>query len=46
MNWIFEVYGDTYSAILMQDRRPDGRLGAVVEAPTLTPILGALFGRR
>ncbi len=27
MNWIFEVYGNTYNAMLMQNRRPCGNLG-------------------
>jgi hypothetical protein len=49
MNWIFEVYGNTYNAMLMQNRRPCGNLGATAEASGFMPLLsalGSLFNRR
>ena len=50
MNWIFEVYGNTYNAMLMQNRRPCGNnLGTTTEASGSVPFLsalGSLFNRR
>ncbi|MDP9137590.1 MAG: hypothetical protein M3N38_05370 [Pseudomonadota bacterium] len=49
MNWIFEVYGDTYNAMLMQGRPlptvPATDRAASGSLPVLHAI-GYLFGKR
>lgn len=54
MNWIFEIYGDTYNAMLMQQRRPmhapaaDGprfNAGSACDSLPLRQAIASIRGR-
>jgi hypothetical protein len=49
MNWIFEVYGDTYNAMLMQNRRRvalPASDGAAFNSMQVLHAIGYLFSKR
>jgi hypothetical protein len=49
MNWIFEVYGDTYNAMLMPNRRRVALPvsdGATLDSLQVLHAIGYLFGKR
>jgi hypothetical protein len=48
MNWIFEIYGSAYNAMLLQNRRPAASHPAApaVASMPLLHMLGHLFARQ